>query len=42
MAKKIIWLGITAIAVAVVLGLTPALAQDKVYINGFDAAYPPF
>ena len=24
------------------LGLTAGVAADKVYINGFDAAYPPF
>jgi len=23
-------------------GLSPAIAEEKVYINGFDAAYPPF
>ncbi|MGE5256909.1 MAG: ABC transporter substrate-binding protein [Hyphomicrobiales bacterium] len=42
MVKKIVWLGIAAVAFATVLGLTPGFAQDKVYINGFDADYPPF
>ena len=30
------------VAAAMVLGVTPGFAQDKVYINGFDADYPPF
>jgi polar amino acid transport system substrate-binding protein len=42
MMKKIVWLGIAAAAISIVIGLPPGLAQDKVYINGFDAAYPPF
>ena len=30
------------VAAAIVLGVTPGFAQDKVYLNGFDADYPPF
>ena len=37
MGRKIVLLGIAAVALATVLTLTPGFAQDKVYINGFDA-----
>ena len=31
-----------ALVLSVSVALTDGYAQDKVYINGFDAAYPPF
>ena len=31
-----------AVAAALVVWTLPGMAQEKVYINGFDAAYPPF
>ena len=41
---KIRWLAsmIIALLCLVCFGLSGAVAADKVYINGFDAAYPPF
>ena len=33
---------VIALSCLVCFGLTGAAAADKVYINGFDAAYPPF
>lgn len=42
MVRKIVLLGIAALVLATVLTLTPGFAQDKVYVNGFDADYPPF
>jgi hypothetical protein len=42
MKKKI--LGMIALTVLCTLcfGLSAGISDDKVYINGFDAAYPPF
>ncbi|MDO8945434.1 MAG: transporter substrate-binding domain-containing protein, partial [Desulfobacterales bacterium] len=33
---------VLAVAALIGLGAVAGLAQDKVYVNGFDADYPPF
>jgi polar amino acid transport system substrate-binding protein len=42
MGKKVFALGVVLITLSVFLGLSAGFAQEKVYINGFDADYPPF
>ena len=42
MSKKSGILCVLAVAALIGLGAAAGLAQDKVYVNGFDAAYPPF
>ena len=42
MLKKSGVLCVLAVAALIGLGAGAGLAQDKVYVNGFDAAYPPF
>jgi polar amino acid transport system substrate-binding protein len=42
MLKKSGVLCVLAVAALIGLGAVAGLAQDKVYVNGFDAAYPPF
>jgi polar amino acid transport system substrate-binding protein len=42
MLKKSGVLCVLAVAAVIGLGAGAGLAQDKVYVNGFDAAYPPF
>ena len=42
MMKKLAVVLILGLALSAISGTGPAVAADKVYINGFDAAYPPF
>ena len=42
MMKKFAVIMVLGLALSVISGAGPAAAADKVYINGFDAAYPPF
>ena len=42
MMKKLAIILIVGLALSVISGTVPAVAADKVLINGFDAAYPPF
>jgi len=42
MMKKFAVILVLGLALSVISGAGPAAAADKVYINGFDAAYPPF
>ncbi|MBP1739920.1 MAG: extracellular solute-binding protein, family 3, partial [Deltaproteobacteria bacterium] len=40
MGKKILM--VLMLSVALVFAASPAFAQDKVYVNGIDANFPPF
>ncbi|MBT3256681.1 MAG: amino acid ABC transporter substrate-binding protein [Deltaproteobacteria bacterium] len=42
MKKRLFIVFALTITVLISFGLTAGVAADKVYINGFDAAYPPF
>lgn len=42
MKKRLFIVFALTITALISFGLTPGVAADKVYINGFDAAYPPF
>ena len=42
MMKKTAVVMMLVLALSTLIGAGPAVAADKVYINGFDAAYPPF
>lgn len=42
MKGKVFFAAISAVLFVVALAIAPAMAEEKVYVNGFDAAYPPF
>ena len=42
MMKKIAVILVIGLAISAGINTGPAAAADKIYINGFDAAYPPF